>query len=213
MPNSSSKKLIISKLTAASQGRTVFIEPSQDQNSDIYKAILPDAVNCFKFELEAVNGRCFLCDSDEDLLQQLHQYLIEHGISSVYCLDKSISEFLKSAAIFVDDESAATFSNMKAGVTSCEFLIARTGSVVVSSHLASGRKMNVFPPVHIVLAHVSQLVNYVEDAYIAIQQKYVGILPSLISTITGPSRTADIEKTLVLGAHGPKELIVFLQKN
>lgn len=213
MQNSSSKQLIISKLTAASQGRTVFIEPSRDQNSDIYKAILPDAVSCFKSELEAVNGHCFLCDSEEELVQQLHQYLMDHGISSVYCRDKNISELLKSASIFVDDETAATFSSMKAGVTSCEFLIARTGSVVVSSHLASGRQMNVFPPVHIVLAHASQLVNYVEDAYVAIQQKYADILPSLISTITGPSRTADIEKTLVLGAHGPKELIVFLQKN
>jgi L-lactate dehydrogenase complex protein LldG len=80
----------------------------------------------------------------------------------------------------------------------------------VASASESGRQMNVFPPVHIVLAHVSQLVNYQEDALIAIHDKYGDSLPSSISTITGPSRTADIEKTLVLGAHGPKELVVFL---
>jgi L-lactate dehydrogenase complex protein LldG len=213
MHNSSSKNLIISKLTAASKGRTVFNEPSQVQNSDIYKAILPDAISCFKSELEAVNGHCFLCESEKDLLLKLHQYLIDQGISSVYCRDQNISELLKSGDILVDDESTVPFISMKAGVTSCEFLIARTGSVVVSSNFASGRQMNVFPPVHIVWAHVSQLVDYVEDAYVAIQQKYVEFLPSAISTITGPSRTADIEKTLVLGAHGPKELVVFLQKD
>jgi L-lactate dehydrogenase complex protein LldG len=55
-------------------------------------------------------------------------------------------------------------------------------------------------------------VDYPEDALVAMQEKYGNSLPSTISTITGPSRTADIEKTLVLGAHGPKEFIVFLVK-
>jgi len=62
------------------------------------------------------------------------------------------------------------------------------------------------------LAHVSQLVDYPEEAYLAIQKKYGDSLPSSVTTITGPSRTADIEKTLVLGAHGPKEFLVFLCK-
>ncbi|MNL89836.1 Lactate utilization protein C [compost metagenome] len=49
-----------------------------------------------------------------------------------------------------------------------------------------------------------------KDAFKLIKDKYGSQIPSMISTITGPSRTADIEKTLVLGAHGPKELFVFL---
>ena len=101
---------------------------------------------------------------------------------------------------------------MEVGITDCEFLVARTGSVIVSS-FNSGRKMNIFPPVHIVIAHRSQLVSYLDDAYRQILQKYNNNLPSLISTITGPSRTSDIEKTLVLGAHGPKQLLVFLLDN
>ena len=49
-----------------------------------------------------------------------------------------------------------------------------------------------------------------KDGFNRLKEKYGQKLPSMISTITGPSRTADIEKTLVLGAHGPKELYVFL---
>ena len=49
-----------------------------------------------------------------------------------------------------------------------------------------------------------------KDGFKLIKNKYGTQIPSMISTITGPSRTADIEKTLVLGAHGPKELFVFL---
>jgi len=88
--------------------------------------------------------------------------------------------------------------------------VARTGSVVVSSAGDSGRSMNVFPPIHLVLANSDQLVQFPEDALVAVQSKYKNNFPSTVTTITGPSRTADIEKTLVLGAHGPKELVVFL---
>lgn len=70
--------------------------------------------------------------------------------------------------------------------------------------------MNIFPPLHIVIASKDQLVATLEEAYSNIQQKYIDDLPSQIALVTGPSRTADIEKTLVLGAHGPRELWVFL---
>ncbi len=82
---------------------------------------------------------------------------------------------------------------------------------MVSSAQAGGRQMFVYPPVHIVLARKNQLVDYLEKAYSGIIEKYKDKLPSQITIITGPSRTADIEKTLILGAHGPKELHIFLR--
>ena len=54
------------------------------------------------------------------------------------------------------------------------------------------------------------LVLDLKDAFKIMKDKYENNLPSMISTITGPSRTADIEKTLVLGAHGPREIFVLL---
>jgi L-lactate dehydrogenase complex protein LldG len=68
----------------------------------------------------------------------------------------------------------------------------------------------VLPEIHIVVAYPDQLVPDLNNALKAIQNKYEDDLPSLISAITGPSRTADIEKTLIMGAHGPKDLFVFL---
>jgi len=81
---------------------------------------------------------------------------------------------------------------------------------MVSSKQTAGRRLNVFPEIHIVIAYPDQFVPDLSDALKAIQLKYEGDLPSLISVITGPSRTADIEKTLIMGAHGPKNLFVFL---
>jgi L-lactate dehydrogenase complex protein LldG len=81
---------------------------------------------------------------------------------------------------------------------------------MVSNGNAAGRRLSIYPHVHIVIAYTSQLVLDLKDGFKMLKEKYPENLPSMISNVTGPSRTADIEKTLVLGAHGPKELYVFL---
>jgi L-lactate dehydrogenase complex protein LldG len=96
------------------------------------------------------------------------------------------------------------------GITLCEALVARNGSVLVSNGSAAGRRLSIYPNIHIVLAYTSQLVMDLKDGFALLKEKYGDRLPSMISNVTGPSRTADIEKTLVIGAHGPKELFVFL---
>ncbi len=98
--------------------------------------------------------------------------------------------------------------NIDIGITFCEFLVARTGSIIVTSRQQTGRRLTIYPPVHIVVAFTSQIVMEIEDALKIIKSE--PDFPSMISVVSGPSQTADIEKTLVLGAHGPKELILFL---
>ncbi len=209
MPNNSSRHTILQQISEAIKKRPVSVVETSPNLDEIYKPILPDAITCFTNELDAINGACVLCDNESDLYEKLKLFVAQKEIPYLYCLDSYIIDQLKINNIPFSTEEI-NFQAMQAGITGCEFLIARTGSVIVSSNSESGRQMNVFPPIHVVLAHVSQLVNYPEEAYIAIQEKYGNSLPSSISTITGPSRTADIEKTLVLGAHGPKEFVVFL---
>jgi L-lactate dehydrogenase complex protein LldG len=97
-----------------------------------------------------------------------------------------------------------------ASITACEAVVSQTGSILVSSATGGGRGLSILPPVHIVVAPVEAVVSTVGDALHLVAQRYAGRLPSLLSFITGPSRTGDIERILVLGAHGPKELIVLL---
>jgi L-lactate dehydrogenase complex protein LldG len=97
-----------------------------------------------------------------------------------------------------------------AGITECDALVAQTGSVLVTSRSAGGRALSVLPPHHVVLARREQLVRDLPAAFELLRHKYGTDFPSMISFITGPSRTGDIERTLVLGAHGPKKLSVFL---
>jgi L-lactate dehydrogenase complex protein LldG len=97
-----------------------------------------------------------------------------------------------------------------AGITGCDALIAQTGSILVSSATCGGRSLSVLPPVHVVVAVPEQIVATLADAFDALRERHGSSFPSMLSFITGPSRTGDIERILVLGAHGPKELFVIL---
>jgi len=96
------------------------------------------------------------------------------------------------------------------GVTGCDCLIAQTGSVVVSTTSTGGRALSVLPPTHLVIARRDQIVPDLASAMALLRKRYDSRWPSALSVITGPSRTADIEKILVFGAHGPKRLAVYL---
>ncbi|HVV01138.1 MAG TPA: lactate utilization protein, partial [Verrucomicrobiae bacterium] len=96
-----------------------------------------------------------------------------------------------------------------AGITECDALIAQTGSVLITSASAGGRALSALPPHHVVLARRQQLIADLPDAFALLKQRYENNYPSFISLVTGPSRTGDIERILVLGAHGPKSLTIF----
>lgn len=95
-------------------------------------------------------------------------------------------------------------------LTTCEALIAQTGSVLVTSRGCGGRAISILPPHHVVVARREQLLPDLLAAFALMRQKYGAHYPSMISFITGPSRTGDIERILVLGAHGPKHLTILL---
>lgn len=99
------------------------------------------------------------------------------------------------------------------GISACDALIAQTASVLVTADSAGGRALSVLPPHHVVIATTDQMVTTMADGYAILREKHGNQWPSFISFITGPSRTADIERVLVLGAHGPKRLTVVLIEN
>ena len=80
----------------------------------------------------------------------------------------------------------------------------------MSAAQQSGRTVSVYAPIHICIAYTNQLVYDSKDALQSLKDRYADNIPSLITFASGPSRTADIEKTLVTGVHGPKEVYLFL---
>ena len=103
----------------------------------------------------------------------------------------------------------AELESSDAAITECDALVAQTGSVVLSTRSAGGRALSVLPPHHVVLARRDQLLRDLPAAFATLKQRYGRNYPSMMCLITGPSRTGDIERILVLGAHGPKKLTIF----
>jgi L-lactate dehydrogenase complex protein LldG len=97
----------------------------------------------------------------------------------------------------------------QATITMAEALVALTGSVLVSAS-CGGRGASVVAPVHFVVASADQLVPDLDAAFALMRERNTAFQNSYICLITGSSRTADIEKILVMGAHGPIRLIVVL---
>ncbi len=162
----------------------------------------------FQSELSVLGGEVFVEKDREGVLSRLKELAHSNGWSKFGVGDPKLQKILVKNNFDVSSRDLV-FDEIDAGVTFCEALIAQSGSIMVSSLGGSGRRMNVFPPVHIVLARKSQLVTSIEEGFIHIESTH-NKRPSLITLISGPSRTADIEKTLVMGAHGPKELFVLI---
>jgi L-lactate dehydrogenase complex protein LldG len=156
-------------------------------------------------------GIFFFVEKVEELSEEITTFLLERKISKAFVWEPDLIELLNAEA---EGEPYITgqhgFLNAEAGISFAECLLARTGSFFLTSAQLSGRRLGIFPPIHIVVAFASQILPDINDGLEFIKAKYHDSLPSMISLVTGASRTADIEKTLVLGAHGPKELAVFL---
>ena len=105
--------------------------------------------------------------------------------------------------------------SISASLIPAEFLLADTGSAVVRSRSAFDRLMNYLSPVCLIAAKKSQLREHLPHAWpeLAVRISSAGEAAGEFLLMTGPSRTADIEKILILGVHGPKKVVVFVIEN
>jgi L-lactate dehydrogenase complex protein LldG len=206
--NISSKELMLKKIRKALLEKRDNPHPNLEE-TPIYKPNTEIAEVLFAEQLTAVSGNFIFCENGVDFIENLLELADKFKWRKIYCWEPELQDLLATYE-FPFYKTDKEFEMAEVGITMCEALIARNGSVLVSNQNEAGRRLSIFPHHHIVIARTGQLVMDLKDGFKLIKNKYGPQIPSMISTITGPSRTADIEKTLVLGAHGPKELFVFL---
>lgn len=204
----SARENILLRLKETSDRRNATTPAEPDMQSPIYAETDRDLAKGFQEKLELVSGTVYRLRNLEAAVMQIRAMAEEEKWEAVFCLDEKLQQALQGKVDY--KSSPEDFDALQVGVTPCEFLIAHLGSVMVSSGKASGRRLHVFPETHLIVAHSGQLVRYLDEALSLLPAKYPDRLPSMITNITGPSRTADIEKTLVKGMHGPRKLFVFL---
>ena len=209
MEESTSKEKVLKNVRNALISKTEMPFPDIDYDSTVYKESDESNDITFAQAFTEVAGKFVYCESSDELIGAMEIVLNSLNKKYVYCFDEKIRDLLNGRELEIRDFDEE-FEKAEVGITTCESLVARTGSIMISSKQTGGRRLNVFPEDHIVIAGSGQLVADISDALIKIKERYEKGLPSMISMITGPSRTADIEKTMVMGAHGPRNLYVFL---
>ncbi|MBC7421935.1 MAG: LUD domain-containing protein [Ferruginibacter sp.] len=178
--------------------------PLSEAAAEIYQPATEELDIIFAEAFIKLQGKFIFCSDEIDMRSQLEQLIKAKEWMKVYCEeDKWNDQF--SNTINLESSDAA--------ITGCEYLVARTGTIVMSAAQQSGRTVSVYAPIHICIAYSHQLVYDIKDALLFLKEKYAENIPSLITFASGPSRTADIEKTLVTGVHGPKEVYLFLVDN
>ena len=201
MAVSPAKENILKKIRQALSNPAPLPFPNSEGNNSIFFAAPDDLEVVFAEEFVQLQGKFAFCTDEKDMLQQIQKLITEKEWTKIYCNED------KWNAAF---SNTINLSSCDASITGCEFLVARTGTIVMSAAQQSGRTASVYAPIHICIAYTNQLLYDIKDALQMLKEKYAGNIPSLITFASGPSRTADIEKTLVTGVHGPKEVYCFL---
>jgi L-lactate utilization protein LutC len=170
----------------------------------------------FAAEVNAVGGQAYVVNDAAAAAKQLQWLLSEAGARSAICwkhelLDRvELRELLAASGVTIHDydalaglppaEQRRLLLACDVGITSCDYAIAETGTLMMCSRPGHERVASLLPPMHIAIVEKQQIVPDLIDAIAMLKSPS---LPSNVTFITGPSKTGDIELQLTTGVHGP----------
>jgi len=179
--------------------------------------VAPSRIDLFKTSLEAVNGHCVVARTELEIVHALTRIITELIHSQlnprrIALSDaKPLERLVRLVAVQMDVTVAPSSSDLfdiDIGITTAQAAIAETGTLVLDSSRERNRLISLVPPVHIAIVEAANLHSTLGETLAALQSD--DEISPVVTFITGPSRTADIELTLAIGVHGPQELYVII---
>lgn len=159
-----------------------------------------DLLERFTEKLTALAGTIESVESLVEVPKAIEVFLKPHNLAPAAVVDKRLLD-LPWATGFEVSSRGATGTD-KISISQAFAGIAETGTITLLSCAENPVTMNFLPDVHIVVLRKQDLVLHIEQVWAKVRE--VGAMPRTVNFITGPSRTADIEQTIQLGAHGPR---------
>jgi L-lactate dehydrogenase complex protein LldG len=166
-----------------------------------------ERVELFKKRIEELGGKVFDVSEFQDILRK-------RGLKRIFSWDTPLLRELLEGIEEIEvqfpkeglkrEELKSQLLRADAGVTECLYAVAETGTVVLDVSDRRPRGVSLLPEIHLVIVERERILRDLGSLF-----QRVGDRELIL--ISGPSRTVDIEQTLTLGAHGPRELIVFLK--
>jgi L-lactate dehydrogenase complex protein LldG len=207
MESQGARNRILQKIKQALESPVPVPFPDQVSETPIFIPTEQELAIEFAQKFTELLGKFVYCADEAELVNQLAALIKANKWEHVYSKETGWLDDMSEYQF--DPVTTDDLASCDAAITLCDHLVARTGSIVLSSQQLSGRTASVYAPIHICIAYSHQLVYDISDS-LALFKNEIDHIPSMISYATGPSRTADIEKTLVVGVHGPKEVYCFL---
>lgn len=167
-----------------------------------------DLLETLVANMEAVLMSVVRLQTRDNCIAAVEHYLESQGVDATVAGAVTVAPALASMEWPSQYGRSAATGVEQVGITPCLAAVAETGSVVMASGALTPAGLNFLPETHIILVYESQVVRYVDDVFASIRQ--FDTLPRAVNLVTGPSRTADIEQTLEIGAHGPRRMHVLL---
>ncbi len=200
-------------LAASPPARSHHHQPAQREDGPVSKPRVEiGLIDLFRDALKAVNGNCTIV-ADETAAAASLKELIELNklrriaISDSPLVDRLMRQIGGDAEVLSNAASEALF-DCDAGITSAQWAIAETGTLVLESKSERHRLVSLVPPMHIAIVEADRIRRTMSETLAAVST--ADELSRTVTFITGPSRTSDIELTLAIGVHGPGKLHVIV---
>ncbi len=178
-------------------------------------------VDVFKSSLEAVDGHCIVVQNEQEVVQALTDTIKRLQQTKLLARRIAISDapeidrLIRLTDLEVEElaiaPSASEVFHFDVGISRAQAAIAETGTLLLDSSLERHRLVSLVPPVHIAIINASQIVATLGEALATLRRGEM--VSPIVTLVTGPSRTADIELTLAIGVHGPQELFVIVNQD
>ncbi|MBL4597416.1 MAG: LUD domain-containing protein [Rhizobiaceae bacterium] len=152
----------------------------------------------------------------EAVAKNISKYLRDHNLPAIIKTgdDQRLRKLLKGSDKLLEISRGISDGNDLVGVSHAMGGVAETGTLFMTSGKANPTTLNFLPETHIVVVNENDVEANYEDLLKKLRRKFgVGKMPRVLNMITGPSRSADIEQTLILGAHGPLRLHIIIVRN
>lgn len=206
------KEQILSKVRNALIEKPEAMFKDIDQRSETWVPISEEDGTAITFaqNFKDVGGIFIYLESKNEFAECLRQLAPENGWEPIWCTSPTMQTLLKRYGIPYTETSEREPKQKLVSLTDCECLVAQTGSVLLSDALSGSRKTYALPDVLLVFATTEQIAGGVKEAFRYVRKNHGNKMPSQLTFVTGPSRTTDIEQTLVIGANGIRQVAVFL---
>lgn len=171
-----------------------------------------DVVGLFRTQLLAAQATLDEVKSRDDVPAAVQKYLAANNAEARIRLspDRRVSSIPWDKVPLLDISVGRSHGNDPTSVTPAVAVVAETGTVILQSSDRTPTTLHFLPDQHVVVVSKSQIVGTYEDALARVTRGPDGGLPRTVNFVTGPSRSADIGKILLMGAHGPKKLHVIV---